>query len=191
MKNILLLIALVFTTMTLSAQETVQKDLKSKRVNIKVSPTMPFLESFGGGVEIFIVDNVSVELEGKVSNLIAASTDFIYGNTTYDDTKYKQFSSRLKLHKRKSTYSISERGFYNSLYIAPGLNVGNERYKFYKETVSNYGSATFDLGLIFTRFNNVTFESFIGCGLKVQFTPDDGTQLAPLGRMGFRVGVIF
>lgn len=72
---------------------------------------MPLLESFGDGIEVFILDDLSLEVVGAISNLNATSTELIYGNTSYDNTKYKRISSRMKFHVRKDSFQISERGF--------------------------------------------------------------------------------
>jgi hypothetical protein len=189
MKNIIVILAFVFTAFSISAQSQEVQDLRKKRVNIKISPTMPLIESFGGGIEVFIFDNASLEIEGAISNLIPESTDF-HGSTSYDYNKYKRLSSRMKLHIRKSSYDIKERGFFNSLYIAPGVIYGEEKYIFYKDDISKYASGTFDFGLTITRYKTLTFESFIGAGLRTHFTNDNGIQLSPRGRMGFRLGII-
>lgn len=186
MKHLILVLAIIISAFTLSAQNPFNNS-KQEKVLIKLSPTMPLMEKLGGGIEYMFAKNQSVEIEATVSNLNAKSTDFIYGGVSYDHNKYHSLSMRYKAYYQNS--SMKEKtGLYNGMYFAPGLIAGTMRNNFYERTKVPYLALSTDVGATVTVGKKIVLEGFMGFDLGGSYENSNIQGFGTSARVGFRLG---
>lgn len=186
MKYLIIVLLIITSTFTLSAQNQFNKS-RQEKVMIKLSPTMPFMEKFGGGVEYMFTKNQSFEIEASISNLNAKSTDFIYGNVSYDYNKYHSLSMRYKAYYQNS--SMKERtGLYNGIYFAPGFKAGTMRNNFYEQRKVQYLAFSTDVGATVTVGKKIVLEGFMGWDVRAVTENSTIQGVGTSARVGFRIG---
>lgn len=183
MRTLIIIIALTLSSINLFSQVSTELGVenKKKRFLIKTSPTKPLIGAASLGLEYFIGDLSSIELEGAVRNLIQIGS-------SYDPNIYNSLSMRYKIFYK--TPKLQERSNqFNGLYIAPGIKRGSGNIRFSDEK-GLATSLTLDAGIMLTSTKDFTREVFAGFGAaRSNYIFVDEYKYSLFGRLGVRIGI--